>query len=443
MPKKNLKRRYPLVHIWRNFFYFCFLSLFIFTASCSSQKPSEKKITVWHLMIDRKAAFDEIAKKYKEQTGLTIEFNLFFPQDLYTQKVIACARAGTLPDIFSIIGEKKTLASFVQVGQILDLTPYMDENNMAWKESFYPQALEVVSFHEKNHYDVTKGIYGVPIDTTVLQFVCNLSLWKQLGFDENSLPKTFDEFLSAAQKAKQLTGVYGFVCGWAEDWLINCLAIQWAINLMGEEKFLQTIEGKVPYTDEQWIEVFSLFEKIREAGILAPNMTTLINKEAENIFAQGKALFAFNGSWAINVYQQLSPDLDYTFFALPRVSDKFPVKIWGGAGFSFMVNPKSPYKEEIIAFLKWFTAKEQQEFLIEKTNNLPAIKNCENVLSPKLKPLAAYFDSFTHPSSWPYNEDSRVIEVMNSGLMKIVMGVKKPREVAQEIQDVKERISRQ
>jgi len=418
------------------------LSLGVISGCTPQKKPQDKKIVIWHWMTDRQDAFNQLASRYEAKEGIEVEFKLFFPPDIYSQKVIAAARAGNLPDIFGILGEKKTLGSFVNAGYILNLNSYMEANQGKWQESFYPQTLEVVIFREANSYGVVPGIYGVPIDTTVMQFIYNKSLFKEAGLNPDIYPETVEEFLDFAQRAKNKLGVDGFVCGWGEGWLLNALATEWAINIMGESKFIKTIEGEFPYTDKEWIKVFSLFAKLRESGILASNIATMINKESEDAFSKGKAIFSFNGSWAVNVYKQLSPNLEYGFFALPKASDKFPIKVWGGAGSSFMVNAHSPQKEEAVKFLQWITSSEQQEFLIKETNNLAAIKISEEILPDILRTLIDDLDTLTHPNIWPQNEDSRVIEVMNRGLQQIVMGIKSPEVVAQEIQKTKERISR-
>jgi len=275
-----------------------------------------------------------------------------------------------------------------------------------------------------------------------MEFLYNKTLFKAAGYDPDIPPDSFTEFLEYAKKIKKELGVDGFVCGWGEGWLLNALATEWAINIMGERKFTKTLTGQVPYTDKQWVEVFSLFKKIKDSGILASDITTMINKEAEDLFSKGKVAFAFNGSWAVNIYRQLSADLDYAFFPLPKASTR-PIKIWGGAGSSFLVSAKSPQREEAVKFLKWLTAKSQQEFLVAKTNNLPAIRKCEEALSPTLKTLVDDFNILTHPNIWPKNEDSRVLEVMNKGLQQIVMGIKEPAELAQEIQKVKESVCAQ
>jgi ABC-type glycerol-3-phosphate transport system substrate-binding protein len=423
----------------------CFLLLTISGCNNSTQAsaPKEKKLVIWHWMNDRQAAFNTLAQKYKAETGVTIEFKLFFPPDIYSQKVIAAARAGSLPEIFGILGEKSTMGSFIKAKHIADLTPYMEKDGASWKNSFYPQALDVNVFTTANTYGVIPGIYGVPIDTTIMGFVASKALLQKAGLDPNKLPGTFDEFVREAKTVQEKTGKNGFVCGWGEGWLVNCMATEWAINLMGEDKFIKTIKGEVPYTDKDWLEVFTLFVKLKDAGILNANITTMINKESEDAFSKEQAAFSFNGSWSVNVYKQLNPDLEYSFFALPKISNNFPVKLWGGAGSSFMVNNTSPLKEEAVNFLKWITAKNQQDFLIIETNNLPSIKGCEKTLPPILSELNSRMGQLTHPNIWPCNEDSRVLEIMNQNLQQIVMGVKKPRDAAKEIQEVKERVKKQ
>ena len=418
----------------------------VFAAALSgcapSSKPKENKIVIWHWMVDRQGAFSELAKEYESQTGTKVEFKLFFPPDIYSQKVIAAARANTLPDIFGILGEKKMSASFIKSGHILNMTPYMKAENGKWKNRFNPQTLKVDVFPDNNSYGVPGGIYGVPIDTTVLNFVYNKELFKKAGLNPDNPPQTLDEFINDAKIVKDKLGVDGFVCGWGEGWLLNALATEWAINLMGEDKFLKTVKGEISYTGKDWIKVFSFFSRLKDSGILASGIATMTNKEAEDAFSRNKAVFSFNGTWAVNVYVQLNPGLDYAFFPLPKVSNKFPVKIWGGAGSSFMVNSLSLQKDKAVSFLKWLTAQKQQIFLIDKTHNLPAIKGCNEYLPGVLKGTTEAFGSFTHPDVWPQNENSQVIEVIDRDLQQIIMGIKTPKEAAKDIQKTKERISR-
>ena len=310
---------------------------------CSSQKgqtQAKPAITVWHWMTDRGPAFQELAKRYETQSGIKVNFELYAPSDAYSQKVRAAAQGFNLPDIFGILGEKRDFASFIKAGHILDLTPYMEENNSCWKNSFFEKALAVNEFSEGNSYGIKAGIYGVPIDVMTIQMLYNKNLFKSLGLDPKNPPATFQEFLDIGKKIKA-ANMQGLVSGWGELWMIDCFANNYAFNIMGKDKVLATIKGEVPYTDPDWIKVLSIFKDMRDSGVLASGVVTMVNKTAEQIFASEKAVFAFNGSWCVNVYKGMNPKLDYAAMLLPQVADKYSMSIWGGAGSSFMVNGRA------------------------------------------------------------------------------------------------------
>jgi ABC-type glycerol-3-phosphate transport system substrate-binding protein len=165
------------------------------------------------------------------------------------------------------------------------------------------------------------------------------------------------------------------------------------------------------------------------------------NKYAEQDFALERAAFAFNGSWCVNVYHDMNPNLDYGVISPPPVSTAFPLKIWGGAGSSFVVNAGSPNKDKAIAFLKWLTAKEQQVVLAQQTNNLPSNKEAISAISPILEEFSNDMNDSTHPTIWPINENPLVIEAFDKGIQAIIIGEKTPEQVAQDVQTVKDRES--
>jgi len=435
-------------------FSFCILTLL----GCFGQKQSMKpSITVWHWMTDRDQAFQELANRYEAQAGVKVNFELYAPSDAYSQKVRAAAQGQNLPDIFGILDEKRDFASFIKAGYILDLTPYMDENSSAWRNKFFAKVLAVDEFTEGNSYGVKTGVYGVPIDITTIQMVYNRDLFRQLGLDPFKPPQTFTEFLEIGKKisAKNLDArlpdgqgsasggkeakLQGLVSGWGESWMIDCLANNFAFNIMGKDKVLATIRGEVPYTDPEWITVLGLFKQMQDSGILASGIVTMINKTAEQLFATQKAVFAFNGSWCVNVYKAMNPSLDYAAMLPPKVNDLFPMAVWGGAGSSFMVNATSKNKEAAVRFLKWFTDTDQQTYLAQGTNNLPANKDSLRKTPEVLAGFSKAMDYSTHPNAWDISEFSVVKEALGRGIQSIILGEKTPRQVAEEVQKVKER----
>jgi len=389
-------------------------------------------------MTDRQPAFEALAKKYEEQTGIKVNFELYAPSDAYSQKVRAAAQGKTLPDIYGLLGEKRDFASFIKSDHVADLTPFLEENNGKWRKEFFAKALAVNEFKEDNTYGVKAGFYGVPIDVMTIEMLYNKKLFKKAGLDPNNPPATWGEFLHAIQRLREV-GIQGLVSGWGEIWMIDCLASNYAFNIMGEKKVLATIKGEVPYTDPDWIKVFDLFLQMRDKKVLVTGVITMVNKTAEQLFSNEKCAFAFNGSWCVNVYKGMNPVLDYGAMLPPQVSDKNPMMVWGGAASSFLVNNRSASKEQAVAFLKWLTSPEQQIYLAEATNNLPANQNALKGIPVVLAQFAEAMEYTTHPNIWGVSEFPAVIEKLDKGLQAIIIGENTPEQLAQDVQKIKAR----
>jgi len=398
-------------------------------------------LRIWHWMTDREDAFAQLAKRYAQEHGAPVRFELYAPSDLYAQKVRAAAQTDGLPDIYGILGEMRDFASFVQAGHVLNLTQPMTEQGNAWRNTFFPIALAMNSFDDDNAYGAEEGIYGVPIDVMNIQLFYNKRLLAKLGLDPEQPPQTWEAFLSVGKLAKS-QGLIGFVSGWAELWLIDCFATDYAIHLMGQKRVEATFKGKVPYTDPDWLEVLGLFAQMRDSGLLAEGIVTMVNKRAEQLFANEQAVFAFNGTWGVNVYQGMNPNLDYGVMMLPLVRQDRPMVTWGGAGSALMVNAKSPRRDAAIAFLRWLTAEEQQRLLLEATNNIPANRLATTVLSAPLAAFADDMDKVVHPRLFDVQERSQVIEAFDKGIQSILIGEETPLQVAQAVQELKAREER-
>jgi ABC-type glycerol-3-phosphate transport system substrate-binding protein len=412
----------------------CCLILGLF-AGCT-QHPSSNKIFLWHWMTDRNDALQKLAGQYNKETGIEVVVQLFAPSDAYSQKIIAAAQANVLPDIYGVLDKKSIVAAFIKAGLAADLTDAMEADGGKWKDSLFDKALGDKSFDAGNIYGVKPGIYGVPIDVTNEQMLYNRKLLAKAGI--KTPPLTFDEFIKDAQALRRV-GITPFVSGWGELWLLDCFASNYAFNIMGEEKIFATYRGQVKYTDPDWIKVLSIFADLRDKGVFIDGIVTKGNKYAEQDFALERAAFAFNGSWGVNVYHDMNPDLDYGVIPPPPIGTAFPLKIWGGAGSSFVVNAGSPNKDKAIAFLKWLTAKEQQAVLARETNNLPSNKEALSLISPILGEFAQGMNQSTHPNVWPLNEDPSVSEAFDKGIQDIIIGEKTPQQVAQDVQKAKDR----
>lgn len=404
----------------------------------SSPAGGSKPVTVWHWMTDRQLAFEQLAQQYEQQTGVKVIFELYAPPDAYSQKVRAAAQGTNLPDIFGILGEKQDFASFIKAGHAMNLTAYMEADGGIWKASLFEKALEVNVFPQDNNFGIIPGIYGVPIDMMSIKMIYNKALLAAVGGDPDNPPMDIEDLIRLGPKIREKK-VLGLVSGWADGWLLDCLANNYAFNIMGRDKVMATIAGEVPYTDPDWIKVLDVFARMREAGILSNELVTMVNKTAEQLFANGKAVFAFNGSWGVNVYKGMNPGLQYGVTLAPKASGAHPMSFWGGAGSSFMVNARSNNRDKAVLFLRWLSAAEQQTFLASATNNLPANRNAVKNIPPVLARFSADMDQATYPNTWSIAESPLVVEELDKGIQSIVIGEKSSEQVAREVQKAKER----
>ena len=405
-------------------------------AGCGKPKAAQQPgpLRVWHWMTDREAAFDELARRYQQETGTRVRFELYAPSDIYVQKVRAAAQTDGLPEIYGVLGELRDLASFINAGHVLPLEEAMSRNGNAWRSVFFPKALAVNTFTRENAYGVAPGVYGVPVDVMNVQLFYNKRLLATLGLDQP--PDTWKAFLDVGRRAAAQR-LIGFVSGWAELWLIDCFATDYAIHEMGMKQVEATYRGKVPYTDPDWVRVLGRFAELRDSGVLAEGIVAMGNKRAEQLFANGQAVFAFNGTWGVNVYQSMNPALEYGVVMPPRTDPNRPMVTWGGAGSSFFVNAKSPRREEAIAFLTWLTAEPQQRYLTEATQNIPANRSAAADLPAPLAAFADDMDDTVHPRLFSVQEESTVIEAFDKGIQSILIGERTPEEVAARVQETK------
>jgi ABC-type glycerol-3-phosphate transport system substrate-binding protein len=112
--------------------------------------------------------------------------------------------------------------------------------------------------------------------------------------------------------------------------------------------------------------------------------------------------------------------------------------IWGGTT-SFVINAKSPLKDEAVQFVKWLSQEKQQRYLAKQTLNIPANRNCADVLSGHTAEFAAAMDNVVHPRLLPLEEYPLVTEAFDKGIQSILIGERTPEQIANTVQEAKVR----
>ncbi len=65
----------------------------------SGGDSGKKEMTLWTWKIAMKPGFEEAAKQFEKDTGVSIKVQAFSPDETYKQKVMAAANSGDLPDL--------------------------------------------------------------------------------------------------------------------------------------------------------------------------------------------------------------------------------------------------------------------------------------------------------------------------------------------------------
>lgn len=141
--------------------------------------PTTLTLWTWN---DVQSSIDAFEKKYPD---ITVEqVNVGSGADFYAKLRSAIEAGNGAPDIAQI--EYQHVPSFVLGGDLLDLTPYLDEGAADSYETF-----------AWNQVVVKDGVYGIPQDTGPVGLLYREDLFAAAGIDEP--PSTWEQFAADAE----------------------------------------------------------------------------------------------------------------------------------------------------------------------------------------------------------------------------------------------------
>jgi ABC-type glycerol-3-phosphate transport system substrate-binding protein len=416
------------------------LVMSVFSA-CGKKESAEGEkgsadLVFWHWWTDRQPVLEQLAKKYKEQTGVSVRFQVAAPVGSeYNNKLQAAAQANTLPDIVGIAAGGELLARYINAGKIYELT---DDMNAGWKNEFFSRAAQDFGYKAGNQYGVKPDSYwGVPISAMAIQIFYNKDLFKQAGLDPEKPPKTWKEFIAAGQKLKE-KNIIPLSIGFGDLWMIGAFLEPYAWSYVGEQNMKATILGKRPYTTAEWEKVLKLFVDLRDNQMLVKGGVTSPNKESEQLFSSGRCAMIMNGSWGVNVFKGMNPGLNYGVMRLPKPDDAaYPMYVRGGVGSGAAVTTQSPRAKDAVAFLKWLTSQEQQTVYANVGLDLPANQKCLPGLLPQLQPFASSMNDLIPDIQ--VSEKYEVQEALWKGIQTIFISDVSPKDILKNVQAAKEK----
>lgn len=409
-------------------------------AAPKPESPQPKATLVfWHWWADQQYFLEELAERYRLETNVRVNFKLVSPSEAeYQNKVRAAALTNTLPDILAVSDNPELLAHYAKAGKLVDLTAPLRADNQAWEQAFYPRALNALYFPPSNIYGVHGDtLWGVPLSAMNIQIFYNRVLFQKAGLNPDQAPQSWEEFMAVCQQLKA-AGITPLIGGFGELWVSQTFFRAYTWALLGEAKLRNLYLGETPYLMPECQQVMSYFAEWRNKGCLYPGVTSLTTKKAEILFAGQKAAMMIDGSWAVNVFNQMNPNLDLGVMPFPQLKEaRYPMVIIGGLAQGAALSANGKHTAAALDFLRWLTALPQQERWARAPNGFPALLAAQASIDPKLKPFVLGMSEL--PPNLFLEERRDVLESLGRGMQMILTGESEPLDVLRQIQNLKER----
>jgi raffinose/stachyose/melibiose transport system substrate-binding protein len=400
-------------------------------APAATEAPAKVTIKWWHISTadNHKALFQKFADDYMaDHPNVTIEITVL-ENEAFKTKLTTVMQSGEPPDIFQSWGGG-VMNDYANAGLLQDITPALDADGGAWRNTFATGALGVYSYKGKN--------YGVPWDMGMIGFWYNKDLFAKAKIANP--PTTWTEFLDDV-KALKAAGITPIALGEGDKWPGMHMWAYLVTRIGGKANFEGAYNRTGSFTDAPFVEAG---KKLQDLIALKPFQDGFLGAtytDEATAMGNGKAAMELMGQWAPAVEKDNSPDKNgigdkLGFFPFPMVEggkgDPADA-VGGGNGFAIGKNA-SP---EAVDFVKFMTSAENQAALAKIGVAIPVVKGGEVGLSDpqmitvqKTFAAAKYFQLY-YDQALPAAMGS----VVNDSTQGIFAGTLTPEQAAQAIED--------
>ncbi|MCR2806087.1 ABC transporter substrate-binding protein [Paenibacillus soyae] len=280
----------------------------------------------------------------------------------------------------------KTLKIRMASGEFPDvvLLPTIPNNELP--DYFAP--LDDIKFSGDIYFKELKAhegsMYGVSSGGSSVGIVYNKKAFEKAGITD--IPKTYEEFLAAAQKLKD-AGIVPLASNFKDKWPLDAWLYD-VPTLVGAASDHQNkrAESDAPYTmDNAYGKSWSILRELNEKGFLEKDINSTNWEQSKKDVATGKFGMYLLGNWVINqIVENGAASEDIGFFPFP-VDNSGQAKAPLNPDWFYGVN-KDGNVEAAKAFVQWMIEESGFE---EFAGFIPTLKDRQ----PKL-PQLAEFNSF-------------------------------------------------
>lgn len=383
-----------------------------------------------------KVSRDLTAKWLEANPNVTMEQTELANAD-YKTKIATLAAANDLPDIFFLQGMEA--ANMISQGMVLDLTDVI--NGADWGSKVISSYLVPFQADGKT--------YGIPVqaDGTCTVMVYNAELWKAAGYD--TFPETWDEVMKANEYFKS-QGIDTVAFGDSENWQLGSCFLSAIGNRFTGEDWTQSIikrDGKAKFTDPEFIAAAKFTQDLFASGTISPDFATINDKEATQLYIDGKAASYMAGNWNVDVIKatadpELVKNTKVAVYPQPAGATGAEKTHATGIGYSIAINSKleGAAKEAAIDFVLSIAGLEYAEILAKDYAKNTCIDVGEVDLSKFDQLTVDMFNYYSNPGCTIYDSymDSKIAAVTGEAGMELINGAITPEDFAARHQAVQD-----
>ena len=301
-----------------------------------------------------------ISKFEEEHPDIEIDYT-FMPYTDHVEKLKVDLSAGDAADVYGV----QTGAMYKEFRDFEeDLTPYLKEKyGDDWASNYNEYAMSLLKGEDGEYY-------AVPLGLSYAGYVwANMKYFDKYDLE---LPTNYDELKEVCQTFRD-NGEYPLVIGAKDSWINIDTWMNIAADI-NKDKLYSAIEGETPFTDEDLVQSFQIWQNcftdgIFQDGALGVGMYT---DSTDMYQKEGSVPMILNGSWALGAYMD-SDEQSQEVYNSEGAAHKVFLMDWNNDGktapveeavdVSLAINNQSEVKEAAWIFVDWMIH-EGADFLI-------------------------------------------------------------------------------
>ena len=303
----------------------------------------------------------EMIDKFEEEHPDIEVQHIYMPYTDHVEKLKVDLSAGDAADVFGV----QTGAMYKEFRDFEeDLTPYLvKEYGDDWASNYNEYAMSLLKGDDGEYY-------AVPLGLSYAGYVwANMKYFDKYGLE---LPTNYDE-LKEVCKTFRDNGEYPLVIGAKDSWINIDTWMNIAADI-NTEKLYSAIEGETPFTDEDLVQSFQIWQNcftdgVFQDGALGVGMYT---DSTDMYQKEGSVPMILNGSWSLGAYMDSDEQsqevyngegADHKIFLMDWNNDGKIAPVEEAVDVSLAINNQSKVKDAAWTFVDWMLH-EGADFLI-------------------------------------------------------------------------------